>query len=331
MTTCTRCGHHVEVGRFCTNCGAPVGADGAGPGDTAERPAVRVTPSPPPPSSLPQPTRYPLFADEVEGPVREADDTGPVPMRPADEPRPGPPAHRGGTRWLVWIVTAAVLVVVGLVGATLLLADGGDDDERADDPSTSAASDEPADEKPGDEKPGDEKPTGGGADGSEEPDPDGADATAEVPATAPPGTDVDGTRISYDADKMLDGDPGTCWRMTGDGTGEEIVVRLAEPTLVSELGLINGYAKTASDARGRELDWYAGNRRILAVEWVLDDGTTVEQDLEETRDLQTVEIDPVETSTIVLRLVEVSKPGKGRSARDNTAISELSVVGTPPG
>ena len=331
MTTCTRCGHTVEVGRFCTNCGAPVGSEpardpAADPGDTAERPAVRQPPPPLPPA--PSAARYPLFADEVEG------GSGPEPatrvaaplISPATSPvaspaTGGPPSHRGGGGWLVWVVLAAVLVVVALVGATLLLANDGDgDDERADGPSAATSAAPPASE---DAAPGE---TGSGDQG--DPGDVAGAASAQVPATAPQGTDVEGARIRYDAAQMLDGDPQTCWRMTGDGTGDEIVLTLAEPTVVTELGLINGYAKTARDAKGRDLDWYAGNRRILAVEWELDDGTVVEQDLDETRDLQGVRIDPVETSTVVLRLVEVSKPGKGRAARDNTAISELSVVGT---
>ncbi len=123
---------------------------------------------------------------------------------------------------------------------------------------------------------------------------------------------------------MIDGIPATCWRMPGSGAGEEIVLRLAEPTEVAQVGLINGYAKSSGD-----LDWYRGNRRVLAVEWVFDDGTTVAQSLAQTRALQTVAVEPVRTSTIRLRLVEVSAPGKGRAARNYTALSDVSVTGTP--
>ena len=58
---------------------------------------------------------------------------------------------------------------------------------------------------------------------------------------------------------------------------------LAAPTTLTSVGLVNGYAKTAQDG-GTSFDWYAGNRRVLAVEWVFDDGTVVRQDLDETRD-----------------------------------------------
>lgn len=343
MTTCTRCGHTVEVGRFCTHCGAPVGDEGpvgtgptpagpTGPTDTAERPAVRPDTAPPAPplpraGSLPTPARFPLFADEVSGPP------GPPPSEPPPvwEDAPAPAPTGGGSRRrssgaLAGLVAAAVLVVVGLVGAVLLLGGLGDDDPA-----------ETAGDRPSASRTPDREQTGGGRPEPEEsstpaepgdPEDLASTATIDVPATAPPGTDVDGRRIRYDATRMVDGDPGTCWRMTGDGTGEELVLTLPEPTTVSSVGLINGYAKTATDGK-RDLDWYAGNRRILAVEWVLDDGTTVRQDLRETRDLQTVDIEPAETTTVTLRLVEVSRPGQGRAARDNTAISELVLVGAP--
>lgn len=331
MTTCGRCGHTVEVGRFCTNCGAPVDA---GRTDTAERPAAggpgrSAVPTSPPPPLPPPPSsaRYPLFADEVgaDGPVAPP----PPPPPPPPAPAPAPSSHRSsgrrGTGWLVGLAVLALLVVVGLGGAVLLLSSG-DDEDRADDtrstPSSSPtrASGSPA---PATSAPATDPPAAGIGDVARS-------ATVEVPATAKPGTDVDGSRIRYDADQMLDGDPTTCWRMVGDGTGEEIVLTLAQPTTLSEVGIVNGYAKSARDGRGRTIDWYAGNRRIREVEWVFDDGTSVTQELGRTRDLQSLPIEPVETSTVTLRLVDVSRPGKDRrSARDNTAISEIALLGTP--
>ena len=123
---------------------------------------------------------------------------------------------------------------------------------------------------------------------------------------------------------MVDGVADTCWRMPGDGTGMELTFTLAGPTELTEVGLINGYAKRAG-----KLDWYAGNRRVRSVEWVFDDGTVVPQSLSESRNLQTLQIDPITTSTVVLRLVSVSAPGQGPSARNFTPISEVSLYGTP--
>jgi len=58
--------------------------------------------------------------------------------------------------------------------------------------------------------------------------------------------------------------------------------------------------------------------------------TAVVQDLDDTTDLQSVDVD-VTTTTVTLRLVEVSRPGKGPAARDYTAISEVGVTGRRAG
>jgi hypothetical protein len=135
--------------------------------------------------------------------------------------------------------------------------------------------------------------------------------------------------VRYEGRNMLDGVAQTCWRMPGDGTGSEIALQLPGPTTISSVGLVNGYAKIARDASGRRLDWYHGNRRLLRIEWVFDDGTTVRQSLDDTRRMQSVDVDPVTTQTVRLRLVEVSRPGSGPAARDNTAISDVSLIGAP--
>ena len=49
--------------------------------------------------------------------------------------------------------------------------------------------------------------------------------------------------------------------------------------MVSRVGLVNGYAKQVAG-----VDWYPNNRRILAVTWGFDDGTTVEQTFAERPD-----------------------------------------------
>lgn len=331
MSVCRKCGHELGIGRFCTNCGHPVDAPvetpvdtGSDPGSdtlsdavdasrgdesgdpgwstgTAERPAVAAspTPSPPPPPVHPvtESARYPLYADEVA--PEPPPDAPPMPSQHA-----APQSHRAGAPWLPWAVGAVVLVLVVVLGALLLF--GGDD------PPASVGT-EP-----------DDAGSGGSAGQSNAVT---REATATVPATAPPNQDTEGNPVNYDARNMLDGVPETCWRMPGDGSGQVITLELAEPTTVTSVGLINGYAKTARDGAAT-LNWYTGNRRVMAVEWTFDDGTTVGQDLEETRSVQSVDVDPVETSTIELRLVEVSAPGTGPAARDYTAISDIALVGT---
>ena len=329
MSDCTRCGHDVGTGRFCGHCGHPVDDWRTG---TAERPAVARPagpPSPPPPPPPPPPpagpppsaARFPLYADEV-GPAGAApllDLGGPPVAVPADDR----PPRRGG--WLPWVVGAvALMLLTALGGAALLLSDDDEPDpvateQTAASSGTPTASPEPSRSprpsapptprvKPVDVAPG---------------------AVPAVPATAPPSTDLDGDVTRYDAGQMLDRLPTTCWRMAGDASGRELTFDLAEPTEITRVGLVNGYAKTAEAPDGGVLDWYAGNRRVLTVEWVFDDGTTVRQELDSTRRLQTVRVEPVVTGSVVLRLVSVSSPGTGRAQRDYTAISEVSLVGRP--
>jgi hypothetical protein len=67
---------------------------------------------------------------------------------------------------------------------------------------------------------------------------------------------------------------------------------------------------------------------VLSVDWVFDDGTTVSQSFSETRSMQSRTIAPVTTSTVQVRITAVSPPGHGPATRDDTAVSEVSLVGS---
>jgi hypothetical protein len=218
------------------------------------------------------------------------------------------------------VAVVLALVLVATIG-TVLLGGGSGDDKQAADPVT-PRSHHTRSSSPSPSSPASSPSASTSSPGA--PEDVARFATVEVPATAPPNLDVSGNQVRYEGRNMLDGVPETCWRMPGDGTGADITINLAEPTKLTSVGLINGYAKTAGT-----LDWYAGNRRILAVEWLFDDGTVVQQELAETRDVQAVDVGSVTTSTITLRLLKVSKPGKGPAARNYTPISDVAIVGTP--
>ena len=320
MSSCTSCGHQLGVGRFCTNCGAPVDSstpDGTpvstpvtppvtpAPAqddwrtDTAERRPPRPADPRTPPAAVapPPPPRYPLFADEVEGTRR----TARSPRRPRSRPRsrwPLPWTCR--PRWpirmsrstsrttttttydderrspVLWILAAALVLVLVTAGWWFLVRDDGSD-PTADDGASGQSSQEPGTS-------------------TEEGVEVAGRASAKAPKTATPNEDVNGDQVSYDASNMLDGVPDTAWRAPGDGTGMKLTFTLREPTELHQVGLINGYAKTSTDSKGRTFDWYLGNRRIQAVVWVFDDGTKVRQQLAETRELQMVDVPDVVTS-----------------------------------
>lgn len=281
--------------KYCTNCGHELGVgrfctNCGHPIDWGTTDTAER-----PSMTTPPPARFPLYAEE---------------------PDPAPPRRTGP--WVTWLAVAVALTLVAGVGFWLLTSGGGDDTDDASAPATAeTVKTEPSDE-----------PTESTESTAPVPEEGELAPSAEVtvPATDPPGQDVSGNPVSFEGTNMLDGAPETCWRMPGDGTGKEIVVTLPAETRLRSVGMVNGYAKTAQDAQGRELDWYHGNRRILSAEWVFDDGTTVVQNFDDDPEMQSVDVDAT-TTTITIRLVEVSPPGNGPAGRDYTAISELSFVG----
>jgi hypothetical protein len=132
--------------------------------------------------------------------------------------------------------------------------------------------------------------------------------------------------VRYVAANMLDGVASTAWRMPGDGTDRTLTFTLRSASVLTRVGLINGYAKVDRRGKGPAINWYNRNRRVTEVEWIFDDGSTVTQSLDKTRRMQTLAIDPVETTTVKLRLLSVSAPG-ARDGRNYTPISDIALVG----
>jgi hypothetical protein len=298
---CANCGAPVG-GRFCSSCGTVVGMVAPAP----VRQPTHAAPPPPAPELVTEPA--------------------PAPLAP-----PPPPAVAGGPGPGLWIGAAAVLLVIVLLGAFLLLRGGSGGTSTGPTPpivppkshttrpptTATAPTTAPT------------TPASSSTAGSAGPASDVAGLVrATAPAHAPAGVDFAGNPVTYDASNLVDGATDTCWRVAGDATGTVLTFRLDQPTQLTEVGLVNGYAKTAFSG-GRPFDWYAGNRRVLSADWVFDDGSTVSQVFSTTRSMQSQAIDPVTTSTVQLRITSVSPPGTGRAARDDTAISEVSLVGSP--
>lgn len=147
-------------------------------------------------------------------------------------------------------------------------------------------------------------------------------ASITAAETAPDSVDWAENPVTYSTANLVDDDPSTAWRMEGDGTDQELTIEFDQLRSVSEVGLINGYAKV--DPEREDYNWYDINRRLVRVTWIFDDGTEITQNLDEVAEMQVKELEaPVETQMIRLRLDEVSSPG----GRDYTAISEVTVSG----
>lgn len=339
-TFCTDCGHELGIGRFCTNCGRPVPGRHPEATPTVSAPATpssqpRSAPVVPPSADqVPPSARYPLYADApptVTSPATVPEHP-PAPVPAASSPfAPGPPppypvAPQSARRWLPWVVALVVLALVGTLGAFLLL--GGDDGEKAADDSRedqSQGSDpsDPGGSDTGDPEQPDSTGTGGPVDA---PDPEDvvdltSEVTAKVPSIAKPSRDRQGKAVKFVAANMWDGKARTAWRMVGDGTGETLTFDLGTEVVITDVGMINGYAKVDGP-----INWYRSNRRVRAVQWEFDDGTRITQEFGDEQTMQMAAIGPLTTSTIKVHLLTVTAPGK-TDGRDFTAISEVRFLG----
>ena len=151
-------------------------------------------------------------------------------------------------------------------------------------------------------------------------------AQASAPRHAPAGVDFAGRPVSYVAANLVDGLNDTCWRTPGDATGTVLTFRLDQPTRISRVGLVNGYAKNVAGVA-----WYPNNRRILVATWQFADGSAIEQTFAERPGMQTMRIPPVATKTLSITFNVVTPPGSGDLGRDYTAISEVSIIGQRAG
>lgn len=301
VETCERCGAELGVGRYCLNCGHPVGA----PVEDRE-------------SFLPW-----LGEDEYDdhgwaASVTDDSVADDAPVVDPDDDLEGPAENPGEPRagWLPWLVGTVGLVVLLLVLVSCLGNDEGSG--AAQDATTGESSPEQTVDPEETEEPETTK--------KQKPGDVSRTATVTAPVTAPPTTDLDGQTVAYEAAQMLDRTPATAWRMPGDGTGTVLTFTLAEPTEITRVGLVNGYAKQIEG-----VDWYPNNRRITSATWTFAEGTTVDQSFEMRPRLQTLKVDPVTTSTVTLTITGVTPPGPGTLGRDYTAISEVRLIGRPAG
>ncbi|WP_049821266.1 discoidin domain-containing protein [Kineococcus radiotolerans] len=152
-------------------------------------------------------------------------------------------------------------------------------------------------------------------------------ARVTAPGSSPDSADAGGRTTTYVAANVLDADPSTAWRTEGSAAGSSLTFTFDAPVRVTEVGLINGFAKVdPHDGTDR----YPQGRRVLAVTWTFQGPTgpvSVPQRLSDgERDLQRIPVPAVVTSSATLTVDEVTRPGAGRLF-DRTAISEVRFTG----
>jgi hypothetical protein len=123
------------------------------------------------------------------------------------------------------------------------------------------------------------------------------------------GTDSAGTPFRYQGINAFDSDPESAWRCEGAGYGQWLRADFGTPVTITEVGLVPGYDKVDPyDGTDR----FAQSPRILGATWTFDDGTVVSQSFDTSpttgRDLQTVSVPPVRTSSVLLT-VTTTVPG----------------------
>ena len=307
---CTRCGTALtEDQLFCTRCGTQVPPLPPLPGSAGDEQPTTALPAPPvdpPTAALPLPPVY----REPDPVYRE-----PEPVYREEVPYLDPPARRSGTAAVV--VAVALLLLAGAAGGGLYLL-------RHDDRASGGATAAPAPTPGGSPMPTPSRGPSPTSSATPSAGPAGAlPVTAQVPASAPSGVDDSGAPVTYSAGNLTDGDPGTCWRVRGDASGATIRLTLPSSSVVTAVGLVNGYAKT-DPASGA--DRYAQERRITQVTWTLS-GSAQQQVLRDgVRTEQRLTLPaPVTTSVVELRIDTTTPPGA--PAFDYTAISSVVVVG----
>jgi hypothetical protein len=146
---------------------------------------------------------------------------------------------------------------------------------------------------------------------------------ARIDASQPtaPFENACGQAFPFDAAFLQDGDFSTAWRVRGDGVGRQIRLRLAAPTLITEVGLVPGWAKVDGCDGG---DLFRQHRTIAKVRWIFDGGQVVEQEFTPASGLQVLPVS-VTTRNVLLQILATNEP----NGIDMTAISEIRMGGTP--
>jgi hypothetical protein len=155
-------------------------------------------------------------------------------------------------------------------------------------------------------------------DGATELPPDGVDASTY----AEDSLDASGETVTFVPANAVDGDPGTTWRVPGDGVGDYITLSWDEPVVVDTITVIPGYAKI-DEVDGT--DRFYQNRRVVEAEISLDEDYTRTVTFADEPNPQAVDVPGVTASSVTVVILSTTDPGE----RDFAAVSEILVEGSP--
>jgi LysM repeat protein len=139
---------------------------------------------------------------------------------------------------------------------------------------------------------------------------------------APNSEEADGTEIVFAPGNVLDNDPATAWRCETSEADKSLTFTFAEPTRLTSVGLIGGYVKV-DPLTG--VDRFPQNHRVRQVRWTFSDGSTVTQDLADSREMQTMPVD-VTTTGVKMEILATYPPGDVELPRDMVPVAEVQFV-----
>lgn len=242
----------------------------------------------------------------------------------------------GGLALLALIAVVALLVLrsptqTAIAPTTQIAANptsGGDEQLIADNVTSNAATEPPPAPTPPPAPPTEVPPT---PTPSVEPTPEvqfgplQAQRPVRVSASnsAPPNQDSSGSTVSYGPENATDGAEDTAWRVAGAGINQYMQLDFAGPVRVREILVLPGYAKTDPfDGTDR----FKQNRRVSRVRLEFSDGSSVEAQFADARQLQLIPVNPVVTTSVRIVILETTAPAPN-NGRDFTPISEVVVRG----
>lgn len=118
------------------------------------------------------------------------------------------------------------------------------------------------------------------------------------------------------ASNLLDNDPASIWRCTGDGVDEQLRFTFSGLRPLVGVRVVNGNTAWT--------DRYLGERRILALRWEFDDGSYFVQGLAaDNRNPQEVRFPPLTATAVTVTVLEVTAPGDASPDSDAVSISAI--------